>query len=46
LKKVEDKMSQREEQCGEQADNLSMPMAMLMQLQKEFEMLKKVMKKS
>jgi len=34
-------MNQRKEQCGEQADNLSMPMAMLVQLQKEFEMLKK-----
>jgi len=34
-------MNQREEQGGEQTDNLSMPMAMLVQLQKEFEMLKK-----
>jgi len=41
LKKVEDKMDQREEQGGEQADNVSMPMTMLIQLQKEFEMLKK-----
>ena len=41
MKKVEDKMDQREEQGGEQADNVSMPMTMLIQLQKEFEMLKK-----
>jgi len=41
LKKVEDKMNQREEQGEEQADNVSMPMTMLIQLQKEFEMLKK-----
>jgi len=34
-------MNQREEQGGEQADNISMPMTMLVQLQKEFEMLKK-----
>ena len=34
-------MNQREEQGGEQADNVSMPMTMLVQLQKEFEMLKK-----
>ena len=34
-------MDQREEQGGEQADNVSMPMTMLIQLQKEFEMLKK-----
>ena len=34
-------MNQREEQGGEQADNVSMPMTMLIQLQKEFEMLKK-----
>ena len=34
-------MDQREEQEGEQADNVSMPMTMLMQLQKEFETLKK-----
>jgi len=35
-------MSRREGQCGEQGDNQNMmPMTMLMQLQKEFEILKK-----
>jgi len=34
-------MNQREEQGGEQVDNINMSMAMLVQLQKEFEMLKK-----
>jgi len=34
-------MDQRGEQGGEQEDNVNMPMAMLVQLQKEFEMLKK-----
>ena len=34
-------MSQREEQGGKHADNINIPMAMLVQLQKEFETLKK-----
>jgi len=40
-------MSIREEQCGEEGDNQNMMlMAMLMQLQKEFEILKKIMEKN
>ena len=42
VKEVEVKMSRREEQCGEKEDNPNMmSMTMLIQLQKEFEMLKK-----
>ena len=42
IKEVEPEMSRREEQGGKQEDNQNMmSMEMLIQLQKEFEMLKK-----